>query len=170
MAANDALLRFLLLEIGGRSHFDKLQETCETILRETDRKTTIDPLLVLALINVESGYKPGAVSGMGARGLMQLMPATAEALAANEGLPYYSPDDLFDPVLNVTLGTRYLIQLYEDFKHVWPWALTAYNRGPGNTRKILAAHQGSIPSSILELYAGLVLRRYYRFVQNFPTA
>ncbi len=89
--------------------------------------------LVLALIRQESGFHEGAVSSVGARGLMQLMPATAKQVA--KGLKIgYSPDRLHDPSYNVQLGTNYLGDLLSSFNGSYVLSLAAYNAGPGRVR------------------------------------
>ena len=100
----------------------------EAILRESHR-FGLTPELVLAVIEVESRFDAFAVSGMGAMGLMQILPTTGEALAARLGMVWQGPRTLFDPAANVTLGIAYLAELRDRFGH-WPTALAAYNWGP----------------------------------------
>jgi hypothetical protein len=100
-----------------------------TIIAEAERHD-LDPTLVMAVIHVESRGYHLAVSQVGARGLMQLMPGTGEELARKLDLPWRGPNSLFDPVLNVKLGTAYLRQLTDRYESV-PTALAAYNWGPG---------------------------------------
>lgn len=89
----------------------------------------IDPALVHAVIEAESNYRPTAKSHVGARGLMQVMPATARDLGvASTGL-------LFDPASNVEAGVKYLKSLLERFDGDLPIALAAYNAGPGAVAK-----------------------------------
>jgi len=85
--------------------------------------------LVLALIQVESSGYNFAVSPVGAMGLMQLMPATAEDVARRIGLRWVGPQTLFDPVSNVRLGVPYLRELLDRYGSVTT-ALAAYNWGP----------------------------------------
>lgn len=80
----------------------------------------LDPLLVQALMQVESGYNPNALSQKGAMGLMQLMPDTAREL---------SVEDPWDPEQNVRGGTAYLKRQLDRFGNI-EWALAAYNAGP----------------------------------------
>jgi soluble lytic murein transglycosylase-like protein len=81
--------------------------------------------LVRSVMSAESGLQPGALSPKGAIGLMQLMPATAEALGAN---PH-------DPAQNVDAGARYLRDLLEKYNFGLRHALAAYNAGPGAVDK-----------------------------------
>lgn len=82
--------------------------------------------LVKAIIRVESGYHPNAVSRSGAKGLMQLMPLTAEALGVT---------DCFDPAQNIEAGVRYFNKLKKEFSGSIVLALAAYNAGPGRVKK-----------------------------------
>lgn len=118
-----------------------------TILEES-RRRSLDPMLVLAVINVESSFEYGAVSAMGARGLMQIRPIVAHTLAKEligkdtEALePYFAESgpeqlDLHDPILNIKLGVTYLHLLKKSFRNL-TLALTAYNRGPTDVKNRL---------------------------------
>jgi Soluble lytic murein transglycosylase and related regulatory proteins (some contain LysM/invasin domains) len=101
------------------SKFDKL-------IDEASRKFDIDAALVSAVIKAESDYNPRTVSRKGARGLMQLMPATAERFGVTNS---------FDPVANIYGGTRYLRWLLETFEGDADLAVAAYNAGEGNVWK-----------------------------------
>lgn len=81
--------------------------------------------LVKGVIETESAWNPNAVSGVGAVGLMQVMPATAKGLGWDPATP------LNDPLTNVTLGIRYLRQMLSIFGGDWAKAAAAYNHGPG---------------------------------------
>jgi soluble lytic murein transglycosylase len=96
-------------------------------------ETGLDPYLVIALIREESAFSPKALSWAGARGLMQLMPATAARVAREANLPF--PNDLDAPGPNITLGTRYLAQLLHEFQGNLILALAAYNAGPHHVRR-----------------------------------
>jgi soluble lytic murein transglycosylase-like protein len=112
----------------GLSH-PSTQAVAETISQES-RKYSLDPMLVLAVIKVESEFQSGAVSAYGARGLMQLRPDVAHALAEETDLDVWENENsLHDPVTNIKLGAYYLAQLKEKFGDL-KLALTAYNRGP----------------------------------------
>jgi len=95
-------------------------------IRLAAERYDIDALLVAAIVEVESGFNPTAVSGKGATGLMQLMPGNI----AEE-----SRDLLTDPRVNLTHGVRYLSQLLRQYEGDLELTLAAYNAGPGNVRK-----------------------------------
>jgi soluble lytic murein transglycosylase-like protein len=113
------------------------------------RKHGVDPNLVLAVVGVESGFQPGAVSHKGAQGLMQLMPATARDLGVTDPL---------DPAQNLDGGTRYLRQLVALYGGDLGKALAAYNAGPGAVKR----HGGVPPYRETHHYIAKVLKRYER--------
>lgn len=134
----------------------------EAILTESLRHS-LDPLLVLAVIEVESRFQHTAVSNMGARGLMQIRPLVANALV-NEvdlGEEFASgeldPEALDDPILNIKLGVFYLQHLKTRFRDL-KLALTAYNWGPTEIDNRLSMEE-AVP---LE-YAMKVLSAYQSF-------
>lgn len=93
-----------------------------------------EPALVHAIIRQESEFDPRARSPVGARGLMQLMPATARYTARREGLAY-DPTQLVDPAYNLTLGSSYLGELIDQFGGSYVLAVAAYNAGPSRSRQ-----------------------------------
>ena len=110
----------------------------EVILEEAER-ARLEPVLVLAIIEVESGWDLEAESYRGARGLMQLLPATLRDEVALSGLFAEAPDD---PALNVRAGVRYYRRLLDAFRRE-ETALMAYNAGPARIRGYLRA--GGVP-------------------------
>jgi soluble lytic murein transglycosylase-like protein len=106
-----------------------------TIAREA-RRAGFSPEFVLAVIRVESGGDPFAVSPKGALGLMQLRPRTAEAVAHGIGARWNGPMTLFDPVTNVRLGVAYLERLRMRYGNL-AIALAAYNWGPARISEML---------------------------------
>lgn len=92
-----------------------------TLIRAAAQRHGIDPALVAAVIQVESGFNPRAVSPAGAKGLMQLMDVTAASLGVR---------DPFDPAQNLDGGARYLRQMLDRFAGDLRLALAAYNAGP----------------------------------------
>ncbi len=109
-----------------------------TIVDEAEA-ARIDPVLVLALIEVESSWDPGALSGRGARGLMQLREPTMRRELERHGFAFDDPDD---PVANVRAGVRYLRRLLDAFGRE-EVALMAYNAGPNRILGYL--REGEIP-------------------------
>ncbi|HEY2830570.1 MAG TPA: lytic transglycosylase domain-containing protein [Thermoanaerobaculia bacterium] len=93
---------------------------------EAAKKFDVDAALVSAVIKAESDFNPRETSNKGARGLMQLMPATAERFGVTNS---------FDPVANIYAGTRYLRWLLETFNGNADFAVAAYNAGEGNVWK-----------------------------------
>jgi soluble lytic murein transglycosylase len=90
----------------------------------------VEPALVYAVMREESGYRPGALSIAGARGLLQLMPETAVRLARDAALPEPAPEALFDPRVNLALGSRYIGELLARFGGRSSAAIGSYNAGP----------------------------------------
>jgi soluble lytic murein transglycosylase-like protein len=113
------------------------------LVRRYAARFDVDPLTILAVIQVESQFDPKAVSSAGAIGLMQLQPATARALAADLGLQWSGDDLLYDPDVNVMLGTYYLRNLFDRFGDP-DAALAAYCSGP----TLVEARRGIAASSV----------------------
>ncbi len=116
------------------------QEILAQTLVEQGSINDIDPLFLAAVIRVESAFSRDAVSDKGARGLMQLMPATGEEMAQRLGMRWQGPDALDDPEYNLRLGAYYLRRLLDRYHGSYRQALTAYNRGPRNLRHIKRNH------------------------------
>ncbi|HET6984809.1 MAG TPA: lytic transglycosylase domain-containing protein [Myxococcaceae bacterium] len=106
-------------------------------IAEEARRAGYDPLLILAIIDVESDFDPEAISSRGARGLMQIQPVTLHWFAEKQGLRLTKEEMAADPALCVRLGIRYLRSLQERFGGDLPTALMAYNAGPDRIRQAL---------------------------------
>jgi soluble lytic murein transglycosylase len=104
------------------------------LVREAAATGAVHWSLLAGVAREESRWDPEALSAVGARGLVQLMPSTAIAVAASSGLPEPSADDLFDPSLNLGLGARELGRLIETFEGRWAPAVAAYNAGEVQAR------------------------------------
>ncbi|MDP9122505.1 MAG: transglycosylase SLT domain-containing protein, partial [Acidobacteriota bacterium] len=104
-------------------------------IRASARMNHIPPYLVLGIIRQESAFDAHATSWAGARGLMQLMPATARELARGIGLPF-SSDRMADPAFNVQIGTTYLRQVLGMFDGNVELALAGYNGGPYRIKRL----------------------------------
>jgi soluble lytic murein transglycosylase-like protein len=114
-------------------------ELAEVILTESS-KYKLDPILILAVIDVESKFQFGAISPAGARGIMQIMPATGKFLVKTVReltkeikAEQFTPEHLDNPIVNIKLGTYYLHDLRKSFQNVNK-ALIAYNLGPTELR------------------------------------
>jgi hypothetical protein len=118
-------------------------------IREIAQRYGVSDVLVAAIIAVESEYNPRAVSRKGARGLMQLMPATASSL---------SVDDPFDPRENIEAGVRHLRRLLIRFDYNLPLVLAAYNAG----EQAVLRYRGVPPYRETRQYISRVLRRVER--------
>ena len=97
--------------------------------------TRVEPALVHGLIRRESEFDPEAISPAGARGLMQLMPATARGVARQEGMPYQLSRLTEDPDYNIRLGSRFLADLIAQFDGSYALAIVAYNAGPSRVTR-----------------------------------
>jgi hypothetical protein len=100
--------------------------TLETVIEEAAATHGISPHLVRAVVLTESAFNPFAVSRVGAQGLMQLMPATANRMGVTDSL---------DPRQNVFAGTKYLSQLLDRFDGNVALALAGYNAGPAKVAR-----------------------------------
>jgi soluble lytic murein transglycosylase len=103
-------------------------------MQARSRETGIDPAYVYGLIRQESRFVMDARSGVGASGLMQIMPATARWTARKIGLPF-SQDMITDRDTNLKLGTQYLRLVLDDFEGSQVLAAAAYNAGPSRSRR-----------------------------------
>ena len=150
-----------------RAHKKDLDKSSAWIIAKTiqeeSKKYSLDPMLVLAVIKVESSFRHLAVSPVGARGLMQIRPFVANALAPEVDLKtWHGIASLDDPVLNIKIGVFYLSRLKKRFRDM-KLALTAYNWGPTRIGYKLAGKR-SVPTR----YAKKVLSAYRLYSQNLP--
>jgi soluble lytic murein transglycosylase len=98
---------------------------------------TLEAAISYGIMRQESSFDPTVISGAGAIGLMQLEPATARRTARLNGL---AANNLFDPAQNMLLGTTYFSGLVQNFGNCLPLSIAAYNAGPSNVAKWLAAN------------------------------
>ncbi|MBS0340248.1 MAG: lytic transglycosylase domain-containing protein [Proteobacteria bacterium] len=105
----------------------------DTVIRKSN-EIGLEPAYVYGLIRQESRFVMDARSGVGASGLMQVMPATARWTARKIGLGGFTPDQIYDHETNITIGTNYLKLALDDFGGSMPLAAAAYNAGPGRPR------------------------------------
>jgi soluble lytic murein transglycosylase len=131
----------------------------------------VDANLITAVIREESSYDPEAVSSVGALGLMQLMPATAQWMAKRIDLESFSRDQLYFPSVNIKLGAHYLAFLLDLFKDDRVLAVAAYNAGPDMVDRWKGATSTSDQDEFLEAipfqetrsFVKRVLRSYYEY-------
>jgi len=119
------------------------------IIHQASRRSQLDADFIASVIRAESGGNANAVSRKGARGLMQLMPRTADDLGVKNS---------FDAAENIDGGVRYLLQLLQQFKYDVPKALAAYNAGPGR----VVQYKGVPPYSETRAYVARIIRDYNR--------
>jgi soluble lytic murein transglycosylase len=105
-----------------------------TLITEEARDRGFDPFIAAALIRQESMFEQRITSHVGARGLMQIMPATGRRLAEAAGLDRWDAELLYHPEINVHLGTRYLAQHMENYDGSLPSVFSAYNAGAHRVR------------------------------------
>jgi soluble lytic murein transglycosylase len=133
----------------------------------------VDPYLIAAIIREESQYDVKAVSRVGAIGLMQVMPATANNVAQRVGLPAVRRDDLFDQETNIRIGVRYVEQLLEQFSGNVVYTIASYNAGPLAVGNWIAQYRVQGQDEFVELipyqetrqYVKRVLRSYREYVR-----
>ena len=133
----------------------------------------VDPYLIAAIIREESQYDVKAVSRVGAIGLMQVMPATANTVAQRVGLPAVGREDLFDQETNIRIGVRYVEQLMEQFSGNIVYTIASYNAGPLAVGGWIALYGSQSQDEFVELipyqetrqYVKRVLRSYREYLR-----
>lgn len=100
-------------------------------------QTNVDPYLLMGIARRESAYNPEALSPAGARGLMQLMPATAAQLGRRLGIGDPGPYGVLDPEVNIRLGSTYIREMLDRYSGNRLAAAAAYNAGPGRVDRWL---------------------------------
>jgi soluble lytic murein transglycosylase len=127
------------------------------------QKHSLNPLIVWSMMRQESFFEGFIRSSAGARGLMQIMPATGQSIADQLGWPAnFNFDDLYRPTVSIYLGVDYLDQQRTSLGDLYP-ALAAYNAGPGN-----AAHWSGLAPSDPDLFLEVIRldepRRYIKAI------
>ncbi len=129
--------------------------TFQQAIAAAAQATGLDPRLLTAVAQEESGGNPTAVSPVGAEGLMQLMPGTVQALGVQ---------DPFDPTQNAIGGATYLKEMLQQFQGNLSLALAAYNAGPGAVQE----YGGIPPYPETEAYVRGVLSSYQAAMDGQP--
>jgi len=136
----------------------RIQQTINTkkyddIIKKAQNKYGVEFSLIKAVIQVESGFNPKAVSKKGAKGLMQIMPINYKNLLVK---------DPFNPSQNIMGGTLYLQRLLKRYKYKLPLALAAYNAGPQAVDK----YKRIPPYKETQNYVRKVMETYSRYKQS----
>jgi soluble lytic murein transglycosylase len=134
-----------------------------TEIYEAADRAGLDPFLVAAVVREESSYYPRALSPAGARGLMQLMPRTAQPMAEIRGLAFGDGELLDDPRTNLQLGAVFLAGLLKEWKDA-RMALAAYNAGPARARQWWKDRRSDDLEVFVELIPYDETRRYVKRV------
>ncbi|MGL5398586.1 MAG: transglycosylase SLT domain-containing protein, partial [Shewanella sp.] len=151
---DDIPLRFPVAHQSGFEHASK------------KHKVNIDE--IRAISRRESAFFLYATSGVGARGLMQIMPATAKATAKKHGAKYNDPKDLYSAELNLNLGSAYYAQLLKEFNQNRVLATAAYNAGPSRVRRWLSESNGQLDAmSFIESIPFTETREYVQAVLSY---
>jgi soluble lytic murein transglycosylase len=132
-------------------------------LVESSRAMALDPALVAGLIRQESTWNPDAVSPVGARGLMQLMPSVGASIASGRGYAVWNPVLLFDPDVSMQLGTRHLASSLRG-RDDPTRALAAYNAGASRVTRWSRRPGASDPEQFAEWIPFVETRDYVRAV------
>jgi len=133
-------------------------------IEEASSKYKLDPNFVLAVIREESRFNSDAVSPVGARGLMQIMPATGNHISNSLGRDNFTPDDLRSPSTNVLFGAYYLNSLLTTYDGKKYLALAGYNAGPGNANRWLRQYPDTEEDIFIERISFRETRNYVKRV------
>jgi soluble lytic murein transglycosylase len=140
-------------------------------VQQQAQATALDPYLVLSIMRQESAFATTAVSSAGARGLMQLMPATAQLVSQRLHLGKVTDAMLEQPQLNIRLGTHYFASMLQRYQGDTVLALAAYNAGPGRADRWRKEWPNlpqdefieRIPFNETRLYVKLILRNMMNY-------
>ena len=166
------MLLIIYLFFNSRWYFERVYPIHhKDIIRQYSLENDMDPFLVAAVIRVESGFHPKAVSAKGARGLMQVMPDTGRWIAGELGMEEFDPEMLYEPTVNLKVGTWYLAFLRREYDGDLPLTLAAYNAGRGNVNKWIEEQRWTgreedldcIPFPETREYVKKVLRLYDKY-------
>jgi soluble lytic murein transglycosylase len=146
----------------------------DDIIRQQARDKNLDPALIAAIIYEESRFRD-QTSHAGARGLMQITPETADAIAKHSGGVRFKQEDLADPQINISYGAYYLRLLLDHYGNNQTLAIAAYNAGIGNVDRWVADAGGAdnfdtaehIPFPETRAYVENVLQRRQDYRHNY---
>ncbi len=142
-------------------------EAYKTTVVQASKENNIDPHFVWSIVRAESNFKEDAKSPVGALGLMQLMPYTAEKVARSQNKPHVI-EDLLSPAVNLGYGTSYLARLYHMFSNQLPLAAAGYNAGPHRVKSWVKSFGGLDMDEFIEHIPFVETRNYVKKVtQNY---
>ncbi len=141
------------------------------IIENYAAKYGVDPLFVVSVIREESKFLSKSESNKGAKGLMQIMPSTAQSIAESLGDKSYKEEDLLIPEKNIQYGTWYLASLQKVFNNNTTLVTAAYNGGRGHVQEWINGGQidpnnirlQDIPFKETQDYVGRVLKSYEKY-------
>ena len=137
------------------------------IVESASLQNKTDPLLIYSIMRAESFYDVSAVSPVGARGLLQMMPYTALKLAKKKSLKDFKPAKLPYPYINIPLAVSYFAFLKDHFKGNIVLALTAYNAGPESAHRWLNRCGGCSPLEYIDLIGFSETRNYVKKILGY---
>ncbi|MDW8238068.1 MAG: tetratricopeptide repeat protein [Acidobacteriota bacterium] len=138
------------------------------LLQRYASERKLDPRFVLSVIRQESRFRVEAKSIAAARGLLQLIPSTAERLAQEAGRRNFQLEQLYEPEIAIELGVRHLDELRRQFSNNWPAVAAAYNAGAESVQRWLARAQHPDPDRFVIEIAFQETKDYvYRVMSNY---
>ena len=167
---------FGLVNVGGKSYPDernlyhlRFPLHQDASIRREARRHNLDPAWVAEEIRAESVFDPNARSPADARGLMQVLPATAAGVAARIGMPWRGGDSLYEPDTNIALGTAYLRQLMDQYGGKPYQVIAGYNAGPAPRERWQSQRPAMDPDFWIETISYRETREYVARVLSFST-
>lgn len=142
-----------------------------TQIQKSSTANGLNPYMVASLIRQETEFRPNAVSGANAYGLMQLLPSVGRAMARQEGIRRFRTNELLNPYINIRLGTLYLKQMLDKFDGNPEYAFAAYNAGDNRVTswqqlgpyQDMAEFVESIPFTQTREYVEAIVRNEYMY-------
>jgi soluble lytic murein transglycosylase len=133
-------------------------------LESTSRSRELDPFVVAALIRQESEFNPRAVSRAKAYGLTQVLPSTGREISRRAGVSNFSTPMLFEPEVNLRLGTYYLKSMLDQHGGRWEHTLAAYNAGKSRVNTWVTWAEYREPAEFIETVPFTETRNYIQIV------
>ena len=151
-------------------------EAYQAIVDRHARRHHIDPRLMYSMMRQESAFKEDAVSPVGARGLIQIMPFTGKRLATAMGWQGFNPSDLFEPEINIALSALYMRMNADLFANRLPMMIAAYNAGEAAVERWAPSRVDledwefieEIPYKETNTYTKRVMRNYWMYQYLYP--